>query len=98
MVYLASTILQTFKVYVKVGFAARGFVASLQFVCLVESQNTYQHRKFMSLYLIVSRYKIKKISKIFTTADMVDRFYPNKLFFVNIYFYIACLLSWLDIS
>ena len=55
MVYLASTILQTFKVYVKVGFAARGFVASLQFVCLVESQNTCQHRKFMSLYLIVSR-------------------------------------------
>ena len=58
MVYLASTILQTFKVYVKVGFAARGFVASLQFVCLVESQNTCQHRKLMSMYLILSRYKI----------------------------------------
>ena len=37
MASLASTVLQTFKVYVKVGFAARGLVAFLQFVCLVES-------------------------------------------------------------
>ena len=71
MVYLASTILQTFKVYVKVGFAARGFVASLQFVCLVESQNTCQHRKLMSLYAIVSRYEKKQNIKICTKADMV---------------------------
>ena len=80
MVYLASTILQTFKVYVKVGFAARGFVASLQFVCLVESQNTCQHRKFMSLYLIVSRYEINKISKICTNADMVYNFITIEIF------------------
>ena len=96
MASLASTILQTFKVYVKVGFAARGFAASVQF-CLfgwiLRYMSTPQTYVFICNCIEI---RDKQNIKICTKADMVynyksydwqfDIFYPNSLFFVNIYF------------
>ena len=98
MASLASTILQTFKVYVKVGFAARGFAASLQFglfVWILNYMSTPQTYVFICNCIEI---RDKQNIKICTKADMVYNYIARSRMIGNLTFSIRIhCFSWIYI-
>lgn len=98
MASLASTVLQTFKVYVKVGFAARGFSASVLFclfVWILRYMSTPQTYVFICNCIEI---RDKQNIKICTKADMVYNYIARSRMIGNLTFSIRIhCFSWIYI-